>query len=508
MDTDSYISLYTYLFSWDFYNKIFFFLQETRLWALPFFYIFWKNTFGLVGDKQNSIYEISLKRMEIDCYVAIVVILLAFVPLVNLASNEIEFTNRAGETVTPDSNNTTFLDAFSERPSSVRVPVIWYGVGKFSGAVNALMKAILPDVSEARLLSQQLQTIQVTDQTVQAELETFYSQCYVPSLSIYSRINPFEDSVSNELPLLRADARRAADTWGKDVDWVGSRVFTETSGLYKFCLNPNECGVATTPRRPVPGWDYDWNDPSGVDYGKPYCDEWWLDEGQGLREKLLQEATNSGQENGILARNLPTFLSGVSEEEAGDRLIKRMLFNVGTPLKNQEIDQSDGFLGSIAGFIGGAGALVGTGILTIIMSVVIQMLPIAQALILFSVTTLLPLALVFSAYDIKAVIFIAIFFFTVSFWTSLWAIAAWLDDKALQALYPDSGFIEFSGSGFTNDLLLGLATLLIYGILPTIWTYLLILAGSGAAQRSGDALDSFRSSTSDSANSGLSSIIR
>ena len=38
MNTDSYISLYTYLFGWHFYGQLFTLLQVTGLWALPFVY--------------------------------------------------------------------------------------------------------------------------------------------------------------------------------------------------------------------------------------------------------------------------------------------------------------------------------------------------------------------------------------------------------------------------------------------------------------------------------------
>ena len=85
----------------------------------------------------------------------------------------------------------------------------------------------------------------------------------------------------------------------------------------------------------------------------------------------------------------------------------------------------------MAGILGGTGAVIGSGIMTIIMGIVIQGLPIFQALLLFSIILLTPLALLLSGYSVRAVILIAVFYFTVSFWTVLWAVCAWLDDKVI-----------------------------------------------------------------------------
>ena len=67
--------------------------------------------------------------------------------------------------------------------------------------------------------------------------------------SVYSRVNPFVDSHDDgRQRRLKADARAAARRHGKkDVDWIGSRVFLETRGLYKTCPNLRACPLATAP---------------------------------------------------------------------------------------------------------------------------------------------------------------------------------------------------------------------------------------------------------------------
>ena len=157
----------------------------------------------------------------------------------------------------------------------------------------------------------------------------------------------------------------------------------------------------------------------------------------------------------------------------------------------------------MAGIRGGTGAVIGSGIMTIIMGIVIQGLPIFQALLLFSIILLTPLALLLSGYSVRAVILIAVFYFTVSFWTALWAVCAWLDDKALQALYPKGGLLEFSGTGFTQDIIVGLATLFIYLIIPGIWTALMVIAGVNLSKVGMHSLNDFKAGTASATNQGV-----
>ena len=129
-----------------------------------------------------------------------------------------------------------------------------------------------------------------------------------------------------------------------------------------------------------------------------------------------------------------------------------------------------------------------------------------QALLLFSIILLTPLALLLSGYSVRAVILIAVFYFTVSFWTALWAVCAWLDDKALQALYPKGGLLEFSGTGFTQDIIVGLATLFIYLIIPGIWTALMVIAGAKLSGAGEGALGQFKGSISDATGQGVKTV--
>ena len=103
----------------------------------------------------------------------------------------------------------------------------------------------------------------------------------------------------------------------------------------------------------------------------------------------------------------------------------------------------------------------------------------------------------------RAVILIAVFYFTVSFWTALWAVCAWLDDKALQALYPKGGLLEFSGTGFTQDIIVGLATLFIYLIIPGIWTALMMIAGAKLSGAGEGALSQFKGGISNATKQGV-----
>ena len=91
--------------------------QVTGLCASPCVYILWQNNFGLASQGHfRAQFDLSLRGMESDAYSAITVITLAFLPSVNIAMGDIKYINLAGQTVTPDNNNTTYYDAFSDRP--------------------------------------------------------------------------------------------------------------------------------------------------------------------------------------------------------------------------------------------------------------------------------------------------------------------------------------------------------------------------------------------------------
>ena len=65
------------------------------------------------------------------------------------------------------------------------------------------------------------------------------------------------------------------------------------------------------------------------------------------------------------------------------------------------------------------------------------MLPIAQALILLGIYSLLPFIVVFSRYSLGMMLMAAIGLFTVNFWTVLWRLGEWVDENLALAMHPN-----------------------------------------------------------------------
>ena len=102
-------------------------------------------------------------------------------------------------------------------------------------------------------------------------------------------------------------------------------------------------------------------------------------------------------------------------------------------------------------------------------------------------------ALVLSAYNVRVVMIGAIAIFSIKFWTVLWAIAGWIDETLIQAMFPErnalldavlasagaamtGSFGVASGAGsaaqdhITKRLVLDLVMASMYVVLPVLWS--------------------------------------
>ncbi|KZF63047.1 hypothetical protein S118_23665, partial [Salmonella enterica subsp. enterica serovar Tennessee] len=106
-----------------------------------------------------------------------------------------------------------------------------------------------------------------------------------------------------------------------------------------------------------------------------------------------------------------------------------------------------------------------------------QALPIVQALLEMMVIIVIPVLLVFSAYEPKTIVTITFAMFALFFIPFWWEIAGWLDDQLLTLLYSTKSgqgsgssvpFADFVGSvndGWIMTLVLGV----MYLIFPLTW---------------------------------------
>ena len=478
MGVDSYMELFTTLYGWQFYNIIWGSLMSTGLVFIPFVVILIRNFISVnTSMEANAGSAAMVRRMEIDIVVALTVVVLAAQPAINLQMNDLSFTppatldNPAPTAVDPSSTGTTFGHpdgGFTGAPSSVPVPVWWYGVMSLSSGINQAIITGFPATNELREIERAMRTLYIEDANLRHEVNQFYTRCYVPARSKFQREQPTAAD-----PILANQGR-------DDPDWIGSHVYRQLPGYYDS-LNAGN---------PVPGFPVDmsretdqyWMDTSGsLSHGIPTCQEWWEDSNHGLRQRLLEDNSKTQRAVTWVQAQFP----GMTAEERQDTLARNILEQTPTAytasLGQQRFEANDpGLFGSFLQMLQGGAA--GLGLIQVYVTIVepalillLEGLPFVQAITLMGIYALLPLAIFFSMYNPNILLVGALGIFTVKFWAVLWHIVIWLDSQLMRSMYPDGvSLLQFMGPDHgLKSLLLQLITVSFYLGLPAIWTLMM-----------------------------------
>ncbi|MBK1674816.1 hypothetical protein CKO35_16285 [Ectothiorhodospira shaposhnikovii] len=476
MGVDSYLELFTTLYGWQMFNNIWSILTTTGIAFIPFIVILIRNFIDVnTSMEANAGSAASVRRMEIEIVTALTVVVLAGQPALNLQAHELRYTpqatlsNPTPATVNATNAGTTYGQAgFTSAPTSVRIPLWWYGVMALSSGVNHAIVAGLPATGEMREMERALRTMYIENPSLRLEVNNFYTRCYVPARSKFGREQP-----AAAIPILNT---QGVD----DTDWMGSHVYRQVPGYYDILYAGN----------PVPGWpvnpardtDQYWLDTSIVlDHGIPYCKEWWEHPTLGLRQKLLEDNTKTQRVVTWVQSQFP----GMSAEQRRDLLARNILEQ--TPKSYTASLGQARFAGSDPGFWSGALQLYQGGVASVGLVVfyttyleptlilILEALPFIQALTLMGVYALLPLVLVFGMYQPSILLVGAIGIFTVKFWAVLWHLALWADNNLLRSLYPD-GVSFLSTMGPEHGLKSILLTMIVAGMyvtLPALWTLMM-----------------------------------
>jgi len=110
--------------------------------------------------------------------------------------------------------------------------------------------------------------------------------------------------------------------------------------------------------------------------------------------------------------------------------------------------------------------------------------PMFQALTLLAIITLLPFAIAFSNYSWTMVGVGTLAIFTVKFWSYLWFIAKWMEDRLGRAMYPDAtsllavyGANLIDGDFALKATLIEIVTGMMFIALPLAFSMILAWAG-------------------------------
>ena len=482
MSVDSYLELFTTLFGWAFYGILWDVLVGTGIVFLPFLGILidnWREP--AEGGEFGTVTGLSLRRMEIELFLALLVVVLAGQPAALTALNASTLSYTPPPTLTnPDPASATIAApqssygniGFSGSPATVNLPIWWFAVLAASSGINHAVIEGLPTAADMRTYEQQARLATIADPRLRQEVSQFFSECYIPARSKYQAEKPIWPAIVDLLEDYGAD----------DPDWLGSHVYRETPGYY-------DTFRATTP---ITGWSYvpardtEYDAAAPPESGRPHCDEWWADDQIGLRQKLVAEADfTSGGLSGLIITIAP-FLAG---ENQYDAVAKVVLTNAPPSWSNNDLvaynSGSSGFFSYAEHFIKGGlatgGVITASALFSVTMTAILQGLPMVQAVLLLGMYALLPLFVVLSRYSLSMLVIGAMAIFTVKFWTVLWYLALWVDQNLILSMYPDVNvfFQIFANPGEHDSkrMLLNMITMSLYLGLPLLWSGMMAWAG-------------------------------
>ncbi|MGV3068122.1 TraG-like protein, N-terminal region [Klebsiella pneumoniae] len=101
-----------------------------------------------------------------------------------------------------------------------------------------------------------------------------------------------------------------------------------------------------------------------------------------------------------------------------------------------------------------------------------QSLPMVQGLMLMAVYIMIPMVLMFSAYEFKTAITVTFVIFALNFLTFWWELARWIDSWMMEALYNSDTHSQWNMNGLQNtsdDVIMNLVMGTMFLVLPALW---------------------------------------
>lgn len=454
MGVSSYFEFVTVLFGWVVYDRLWAVLNDTGIVYLPFFAILLTNLLESrrAGDDEGSAAIQSLKKSETDVLVAIVVLFLAAVPFTEVRLAEMSYTRPTLDCATAEriargdepaevagtATGTAYDVPLATLSGEVgRVPLWWGFVHVVSKAVVAAGVAAIPCTGDVVRVAMSLDGDPIDDVHLAREVADFTTDCHRPSVVRMHSGGP--NGRSEEAMRHR--------------DYLGSPFFLETDGYYDVRYS----------RRERPSFPPDADRDEGLVGSHPTCREWWSDDANGLRSRLLAGIDQRIRNEMVYDSNaiLRQQHEGASQGELEDLLLRRYLAHrpgnrSGVASVSYETDVGEvyraaaGVNGSVA-----AGALSATadiidnwvsmgaaaiGLLSkapgniAAGAAIREGVPIFLALLLMVFTAGLPLLMVFSRYELSVLMTLTLVFFGLQFFYVLWGMAFWVDNHLFGAL--------------------------------------------------------------------------
>lgn len=507
MGLDSYLEIFATMYGWYFSSVIVQTLFDTGIVALPFVFMLikaWMEAHEVGAERGGA--QLMVRKLEIQFWTALFVYVFCVVasPVTSLSGVSLYHApvrttlNPNPTTGTISNGETSYSQVFGAgAPASVNVPAWWYTVMGLSSGVNAAVRAgINRGISDLRVIEETARAATISDPVLRNEVKRFRDECFTPARSRMLRA----ETRSTEV------AAAVAANGEADLDWLGGHAYRTDPTLYPALYAAGDVpgfvyadapDDSLPPGHPTPTW------------GRPTCKQWWEDSSNGLRAKLVDHV---GTASGLKAQIAGVFTAS-SQDEIDDQLAKLAINNgadnyVDTArLMGDDRSTAHQVAAAIPEAVGAAGSGVLAFFSTAALMPLINMLTMAQPLVLMGLYMFLPLATILSGYNLQVLVLGAIGIFTVKFWMVLWYIARWLDDNMIKAMYPDSSTLlsvltlDVDG-GYKKMILNTLMTSLYIG-LPIMWTWVMGLAGLNIGEATKGIVASAAQSSQDSAKAGI-----
>lgn len=447
MSVTGYLALYTTLIGWQQYQNLWNIMVGTGLVFIPFVGIVLQcflEPFESQEPKSASV--ITLRRLMIQIVGALLVIEFCCVPAVPLEPSVLHYEPACvanAQVATPGHTGTTYDNEY-KAVTGVRVPVLWYLVmGISNGFTHAATEGISCQKINYRQLQSSLDMTHIASPKLKSETAEFYNDCYAPA---YSKFMSGDASQAEKQQIKQYQTKYGHS----DLGWMGSRAFLNTPGFYN----------SLSAQEPVKGFlfdstrdQYEGQVTDHSKWGEPSCEAWWSDPENGLHAKLekalpatfLTTITHMGDGQGQLA-------------DAGIRDLIQHSFDHGMSLGEiargyESLDHET--TGNWASEIGSKIGVSAEGLSYFPkLTLLVNALPVIQALLLMTIYALLALIIPFSSYRLHFIITGSAAIFAITFWSYLWHLVLYLDNTLIPALYTRPDFklkLEAVLAGSIND---------------------------------------------------------
>ncbi len=475
MSVTGYLSLYTTLIGWQQYQNLWNLMVGVGLVFIPFIGIVMSSFLEpFESQEPKSAAVIAMRRLMIRVVGALLVIEFCCVPTVPLNPKVLHFEPACvadAKVATPGKTNTTYDNQFPV-PTGVKVPIIWYLVMAVSnGFTHAAITSFSCAPIDYRQLQSQLDISRITDPNLKKETIAFYNDCYIPTYAKY---------MSGDLSdTQKAEIQRYQQQYGQnDLGWIGSLAFVNASGFYDaFSAKKPIEGFAFDPTRD----QFEGQVNNHSQWGQPNCKVWWSDSQNGLQVRLGK----------ALPSSYLTAIEHIGSDPHAlmDSSIRHLIshsFDSGMTLgeisRGYESLDDDVSGHWISRYVGGT-----TGIAMEQMSyypklhLLINALPVIQALLLMAIYVLLALTIPFSSYRLHFIITGSAIIFAITFWSYLWHLVLYLDNTLIPAMFPQeegsSSFAAWLQGAELNTTFVDLIIGTLYIVLPMLFLVLMSWAG-------------------------------